>query len=144
VKIEKMAANVPLTRSLALVGAKLTTGPQNIRRLAARAAPHRHRPAGEAHESNKSLRRDIFLPAIVKKNLGAYDVCLDRSENLLCSARLPNRRLSPHKPRALLFRHKLSAYQDDFSAQSRTIVARQFVGLTNADAVIEIATWSRI
>jgi hypothetical protein len=37
----EMAANASSTRSLALVGAKLTTGLQNIRRLAAKAAPHR-------------------------------------------------------------------------------------------------------
>jgi hypothetical protein len=53
--------------------------------------------------------------------------------------RLPDRRLPPHKTRALLIRHDLSAYQDDFAAKSRTIVARKFVGLTNADAAIEIA-----
>ena len=38
--------------------------------------------AGEAHESRNGLRRAIVLPVTVDKNLGAYDVCLDKNENL--------------------------------------------------------------
>ncbi len=141
-----MAANASSTRSLALVGAKLTTCLQNIRRPAAKAAPHRQQTiAGEAHESRNGLRRDIVLPLTVNKNLGVCDVCLDKNENLELARRLrlPCNRFSPHDPRAALLQHDARAQRDDLAAKARTIIAWQFVGLAGVDALAEIATRPR-
>jgi len=138
-----MAANVSLTQSLALVGAKLTTGLQNIRRLAAKAAPHRQQTSPVKPTKAKVVYGAIFfLPSIVNKNLGAYDYCLDTNENLKFTKwpGLPRNRFPPHKTRALLFHHDLRAQRDDLAAMARAIVAGQFIGLADVEALSEVAT----